>query len=158
MLVRLYALPDSAPEQTRLAAEGVVCRRAESYERGAVLSFVREAFPRWADEAETAFTQAPPTLFVSTEAGALTGFAAYNVTRPDYFGPAGVLTSERGRGIGRVLLLQCLRALAAEGYAYAIIGGAGPASFYEKTVGATLIADSDPGIYRDMLGAEAPHQ
>lgn len=157
MLVRLYALPDPAPERSRLAAEGVLCRQAESYERHHVLTFVRESFPHWADEVEAAFGQAPPTVFLSTEGGAVTGFAAYNATRPDFFGPTGVLEGQRGRGIGRVLLLQCLHALATEGFAYAIIGGVGPAAFYEKTVGATVIRDSDPGIYGDMLGIEAPH-
>ncbi|HMO55107.1 MAG TPA: hypothetical protein PJ994_11425, partial [Tepidiformaceae bacterium] len=72
-------------------------------------------------------------------------------TRPDYFGPTGVAESQRGSGIGKVLLLQCLESLAAQGYAYAIIGGVGPAEFYEKTVGATLIPGSEPGIYRNMV-------
>ena len=40
------------------------------------------------------------------------------------------------------------------GYAYGIIGGVGPAEFYAKTVGATLIPDSTPGIYTDMLSDE----
>lgn len=84
------------------------------------------------------------------------GFACYNVTRPDYFGPTGVLESQRGRGIGRALLLQCLEALAAEGYAYAIIGGVGPAEFYERAVGATLIPGSEKGIYRNRLAPEGP--
>ena len=53
----------------------------------------------------------------------------------------------RKRGVGRVLLIQCLAALAAEGYAYAIIGGVGPAKFYERSVGAELIAGSSPGIF-----------
>ena len=156
MLVRLYALPDPAQERARLAREGVLCRGAETFERHHALKFVREVFPKWADEVSTAFGQAPPTLFLSIEGGAVTGFAAFNVTRPNYFGPTGVLESQRGRGIGRVLLLQCLQALAAQGYGYAIIGGVGPARFYEKTVGATVIADSDPGVYRDMLRLEAP--
>jgi len=34
-----------------------------------------------------------------------------------------------------------------DGYAYAIIGGVGPAEYYSKTVGATVIAGSSPGIY-----------
>ena len=158
MLVRLYALPDVTVERHRLAAAGVVCRKAESFERHALLKFAGEVFPHWADEVAAAFTHVPPNLFVAMEEGAVTGFAAYNVTRPNYFGPTGVHESQRGRGIGRVLLLQCLNALAAEGYAYAIIGGVGPARFYEKTVGATLIPNSDPGVYGDMLGAEGPHQ
>lgn len=41
----------------------------------------------------------------------------------------------------------------AEGYAYAIIGGVGPVAFYEKCVGARVIPDSTPGIYRDFLAA-----
>ena len=45
----------------------------------------------------------------------------------------------------------CLRAMRESGYGYAIIGGAGPMKFYEKAVGATIIPDSKPGIYTDML-------
>jgi hypothetical protein len=37
------------------------------------------------------------------------------------------------------------------GYGYAIIGGVGPADFYVKTVGATPIEGSEPGIYRGLL-------
>jgi hypothetical protein len=33
------------------------------------------------------------------------------------------------------------------GYAYAIVGGAGPADYYRRTVGATPIERSTPGIY-----------
>ena len=33
------------------------------------------------------------------------------------------------------------------GYAYAIIGGVGPAEFYAKVCGATVIEGSDPGVY-----------
>jgi len=154
MLVKLYGLPEVASARDALAAEGVVCRRAESYERAHILAFVRDHFPNWVDEVMAGFGRVPPTLYISVEAGRVTGFAAYNATRPDYFGPTGVLESERGRGVGRVLLLQCLHALAAEGYAYAIIGGVGPAAFYEKTVGAVVIPGSDLGIYGTMLQRE----
>jgi hypothetical protein len=37
------------------------------------------------------------------------------------------------------------------GYVYGIIGRAGPIGFYEKAVGATVIPDSEPGIYTDLL-------
>jgi len=151
MLVKLYGLPDPAAEIASLGAAGVTCRRAESYERSAILAFAKEHFSNWSDEVSASFAAVPPTLFVAIEAGALLGFACYNATRPDYFGPTGVDVRHRGRGIGRVLLLQCLEALRAEGYAYAIIGGVGPARFYEKAVGATLIPDSEPGIYAGML-------
>ena len=42
----------------------------------------------------------------------------------------------------------------AEGYGYAIIGWVGPAEFYAKVSGATVIEDSEPGIYRRMLTEE----
>ena len=32
-----------------------------------------------------------------------------------------------------------------------IIGGVGPAEFYAKIVGATIIEDSTPGMYRGLL-------
>jgi hypothetical protein len=37
------------------------------------------------------------------------------------------------------------------GYAYGIIGGAGPVDFYTKSVGATVIPNSVPGIYADPI-------
>lgn len=54
-------------------------------------------------------------------------------------------------GQGEALLVDALQAMAEQGYAYAIIGGAGPMQFYSKTVGAVKIEDSVPGIYRDIL-------
>jgi hypothetical protein len=37
------------------------------------------------------------------------------------------------------------------GYVYAIVGAAGPVPFYQKTVGAIVIPDSEPGIYMGLL-------
>lgn len=154
MLVRLFALKADRSAEARLAAGGIVCRRAESYERAAVLGFVRERWPNWADEAAAAFTHVPPTLFLAQRGKVVVGFAAYNATRPDYFGPTGVDDAERGKGIGKRLLALALEALAAEGYAYAIIGGVdGRESFYEEACGATVITDSVPGIYGESLHA-----
>ena len=147
MLVRLYDLPSCESERERLLADGVQCRRAETFERGRVLTFVRERWASWGDELLAAFAHLPPTVYIAVEGSAIIGFACYNATRPDFFGPTGVDAAARKRGVGRVLLIQCLAALAAEGYAYAIIGGVGPAKFYERSVGAELIAGSSPGIF-----------
>jgi GNAT superfamily N-acetyltransferase len=151
MLVKLYGLPDASAAVATLSSTGVTCRRAESYERSAVVEFAKACFPNWVDEVLASFAAVPPTLYLAAEGGRVIGFACYNATRPDYFGPTGVEDAQRGRGLGRVLLLQCLEALRAEGYAYAIIGGVGPAAFYEKAVGATIIPGSDEGIYSGML-------
>jgi hypothetical protein len=53
------------------------------------------------------------------------------------------------------LLLSCLRAMRDDGYAYAIIGGVGPAQYYARTVGATLIEGSSPGVYDFRLTRKA---
>ena len=151
MLVKLYDLEDPAGEVEALRATGIDCRRAESFERSAVLEFVGLHFPHWVDEATAGFGGVRPNVFVASKRGRVLGFACYNVTRPDYFGPTGVEEAQRGRGIGKALLLQCLEALRAEGYAYAIIGGVGPARFYERAVGATIIDGSETGIYGGML-------
>jgi hypothetical protein len=37
------------------------------------------------------------------------------------------------------------------GYGYAIIGGVGPAEFYEKAVGAKIIEGSEISIYQHLL-------
>ena len=44
-----------------------------------------------------------------------------------------------------------LEAMREAGYGYAAIGWAGPIDFFKKTVGATVIPDSEPGVYKNML-------
>jgi len=150
MLVRLYDFPDQRAANAALAGVGITCRRAESYERSAVTEFVKAHWPRWTDEALAAYSHVPPRAFVATTEAGIVGFACFDATRPAFFGPTGVDEAWRGRGIGRVLLWQCLEALAAAGYAYAIIGGVhGRESFYEEAAGAIVIPGSDPGIYRN---------
>ena len=63
----------------------------------------------------------------------------------------GVVDSAKDKGVGNQLLLTALGALREMGYVYAIIGAAGPVRFYQKTAGAIVIPDSEPGIYTDLL-------
>jgi len=67
------------------------------------------------------------------------------------FGPEGVCVERRKQGIGTALLLACLNAMKSDRYAYAVIGWAGAEEFYAKTVGATVIDGSEPGIYTGTL-------
>jgi GNAT superfamily N-acetyltransferase len=152
MLVNLLRLPPPEGVLDELRGAGVVVRRAQPWELTAVREFVARHFgAAWADEISVGFAQRPVTVYVALRAGRLAGFAAYECTRKDFFGPTGVVESERGRGIGRALLLASLRGLRELGYAYAVIGGVGPVEFYERAVGARLIPDSTPGIYADPL-------
>jgi predicted N-acetyltransferase YhbS len=148
MLVRLYNLPPLEPVLERARAEGLTVRRAEPWERRKVLQFVTEQFSEnWADETRLGYARNPLSVFVAEDAGEIVGFAAYHTTRLDFFGPEGVREDYRGKGLGAALLLSCLWALHWEGYGYAIIGWAGPVDFYRKCCGATLIEDSEPGVY-----------
>ncbi len=152
MLVRLYDLPPDAgmamPE-----AEGVQIRRAMAPDKFRVVEWVREhTGPSAAGECDVCFSHPAVSCFIAARGRQIVGYACYDATAPDFFGPTKVLESEQGKGIGRALLLRSLDAMRAEGYGYAVIGGVGPQAFYEKCVGAILIPDSTPGIYRDFLG------
>jgi len=152
MLVSLLALPDDRDEVAKLKAQGITIRRIQPYELSLLRKFVSETFSEaWADEVMSAFSHQPPSCFIATHEKRIVGFAAHECTRRDFFGPTGVDPTYRGKGIGKALLLACLRAMLELGYAYAIIGGVGPADFYASCAGAVPIPNSTPGVYVDML-------
>lgn len=151
MLVRLYELPELGPVLERVRKVGVVVRRAMAPEKGRVVEWVHAHFPTWVSEVEVAFARVPVSCFVAVADCSVVGFACHDTICPNFFGPAGVHASERGKGIGTALLLATLHAQKAQGYAYAIIGCIGPAEFYAKAVGATLIERSHPGVYDGLL-------
>jgi GNAT superfamily N-acetyltransferase len=121
-----------------------------------VVGWARAQFPGSATEVSAAFSRMPVRCFIAVREQRIVGFACYDVTCPNFFGPEGVIENERGRGIGRALLLCALHAQRAQGYGYAIIGGVGPAEFYARTVGAIPIPDSTPGIYAGRLPRDPP--
>jgi len=152
MLVKLYDLPDSREIFAALSKDGISVRRAMAPDRHKVLAFVKKEFSEaWASETEVAFSRAPITCFIAARGRDLIGFANHDATCPNFFGPTGVLTNARSKGVGKALLFACLEDMRAAGFAYAIIGGVGPAEFYAKAVGAVAIEGSAPGIYRGLL-------
>lgn len=156
LLVRLYDLPPLAPAVEAVGAGGIVVRRAAAAERGAVVEWVRaHGSPGWASECEAAFARLPLACFVAIEndgsGGALVAVACYEATYRNFFGPELVHPDRRGRGVGRALVLAALHAMAAEGYAYAIIGWAASVDFYKRAVGAVVIDGSERGIYPAKL-------
>jgi GNAT superfamily N-acetyltransferase len=157
MLVKLYELSPLAPPLEALKATGVTIRTAMAYEKHHVVAWVQRSFSQgWASECDVTFSRQPITCCIAIEHGHIIGFACYESTWKNFFGPMGVAEHARGRGIGAALLLACLHAMAALGYAYAIIGDAGPPDFYTRTVGAIPIADSTPGAYPAWLQAPRP--
>ncbi|HZE68388.1 MAG TPA: GNAT family N-acetyltransferase [Pyrinomonadaceae bacterium] len=152
MLVNLLKLPPLEPELAALKNANIVVRRAQPYELTPIRSFVESNFSTsWADEILVGFANSPVTVFIATLDNEPVGFAAYECTRRDFFGPMGVVESRQRKGIGKGLLLACLQGLKELGYVYGIIGGVGPMEFYEQTVGAVVIPGSEPGIYTDFL-------
>lgn len=151
MLARLYDLPDAALHEKRVDDSGFQVRRAEPWDRTRMLEFAGQHFgDLWALEADRAFNRTPITAHVALQAAEIVGFAVFECTRRGYFGPTGVREDRRGNGLGSLLLLRCLQSMREMGYGYAVIGGVGPAQFYEKLVGAFVIPGSDPGIYAPL--------
>jgi GNAT superfamily N-acetyltransferase len=133
------------------STNGISVRRALAPERSVVTDWVAANFASSAAEVGIAYGRLPISCFVAVRGQKILGFACYDATARNFFGPEAVIEEERGRGLGRTLLLAALHALREQGYAYAIIGGVGPAEFYERSVGAIPIAGSSPGIYAGML-------
>jgi GNAT superfamily N-acetyltransferase len=156
MLVKLYELPSLEDALERASAQGALVRRALTPEKPRVLAWMQANFPAWAPEVEAAFCRAPVSCFLALRGPALLGFACYDATCRNFFGPTAVLEAERGGGYGRALLLAALHAQREQGYAYSIIGGVGPAEFYAKAVGAIPIAGSTPGVYAGILSSQRP--
>ncbi len=152
MLVRLYEIDE--PISRNLAAQepGIEIRPAIAPEKHIVTRWVTDEFaPNWASECEVAFSNHPVSCIVAVCANKLLGFACYNATFKGALGPIGVLPSNRMQGVGRELLLYALTNMRNQGYAYAIIGAAGPEAFFAKAVGAIPIDNSSPGPYKGML-------
>lgn len=154
MLVKLYALPDLDPIRKEMEKHGIVVRPGLAPEKHIVLAWIEEKFgPGWASEADVAFANHPVTCLVAIdeERGQLAGFACYEATMRNFFGPVGVDPAYRGRGIGKALFVEALYGLKQLGYGYCVIGGAGPVGFYAQTAGAIVIEDSIPGVYKGLL-------
>jgi len=153
MLVRLIGLPDvSETEKQLFTKEKIIFRRAIAPEKHLVSDWVMEQFGGyWKSEVEVAFSRQPVSCWLAQRGNDILGFACYESTARNFFGPTGTLESERGKGIGKTLLIKSLGSLREMGYAYAIIGGVGPSNFYEKAVGAKIIKGSDVSIYENLI-------
>ncbi len=152
MLVHLLELPPLGPTLESLKEAGIVIRPARPYEISLIADFVVHNFSQgWADEISVGYANKPISVQLALKNGEIIGFGAYECTRRGFFGPTGVSEAHRGIGAGKALLLSCLWAMREMGYAYGIIGGAGPVGFYAKAVGAVEIPRSVPGIYADPI-------
>ncbi|WP_422860353.1 GNAT family N-acetyltransferase [Flagellimonas sp. S174] len=153
MLVRLVDLPDIGSEEKQLfQEENMVFRKPIAAEKSLVLEWVEKNFSiNWKDEVDVAFSNVPVTCFIAQRNQDILGFACFECSAKNFFGPTGVVPTERGKNIGKILLIKALQALKELGYAYAIIGGVGPNEYYEKVVNAKVIEGSEKSIYENLL-------
>jgi ribosomal protein S18 acetylase RimI-like enzyme len=152
-LVKLYDLQDCRPYIERLKTEDIKIRRALAYEKFQVVEWVRTTFGlSWAGECDVAFSNHPVTCFIAVSRGTIIGFACYDSTYKNFFGPIGVAVNYQKRGVGTALVLRSLHAMAENGFAYAILGASDSAAgFYSRLMDAIEIPTSSPGIYYDRL-------
>ncbi len=155
MLVNLLDIPEMdvyGDRERELAADGINIRRAMVPDMYGILDFAEKSLSPFArGECSVCFSRQPVSCFIAERKGKLIGFACYEATMRDFFGPTKVSEEYQGKGIGAILLLRCLHDMRNMGYAYAIIGGVGPAEFYSRVCGARLIEGSRPGVYKDFM-------
>ena len=112
MLVNLYRLPSNQENIQKLKEKGIRIERALAPNRHKVMEFARTNFGEgWASEVSAAFSNNPVTCYIAIRDHEVLGFACFDATAKDYFGPTGVKESERGQGIRLALLLQSLEGL-----------------------------------------------
>ncbi len=121
-----------------------------------LLKFVGDTFsdicPGWVDECNSALLRLPVSCFIAEHDGQVIGFACYDTTAKGFLGPLGTAPDFRCQGIARALIVSAMHAMESEGYGYAIIPWVRFEEFYQKAVGAVSIPDSEPGVYRRLVG------
>ena len=151
LLVNLYSRRMEELRQRMKGVEAVI-RVALPPEQHIIKDWVRANFSEyWVSEVSAAMAHQPPGCLIATVDGQLVGFACYDATARGFFGPTGVDEALRGKGIGLALFYHALAAMKAQGYAYAVVGSAGPVDFYVKAAGAMPIPSDKEDIYQGLL-------
>ena len=133
MLVRLIDLPGIETLEADLSKKGIIFRRPIAPEKELLVRWVRTNFSDyWGSEMDVAFSHQPVTCFIAQSGHQPIGFACYETTAKNFFGPTGVVPTYQGLGIGKVLLVKALEALRELGYAYARHRRCGPGRLLSK--------------------------
>lgn len=157
LLVKLYTVEEDHSLLKKLADEGIEIKRALSPDKGRILQFIKANFTEgYENECDVCFANMPVSCFIAVKDHKMIGFACFEATAKNFFGPTAVLDEFHGKGIGKALLLRSLVAMRELGYGYAIVGWVDDAlQFFLKTVDAQIIPDSFPGVYGRMIDTQA---
>lgn len=152
MLIKLYDLPPLDETLADLAGMAISIRRAMAYEHARIHKWIADAFnTQWADECHAGFGTQPIGCFLALKEQEICGFCCIDCTFRNFLGPIGIVPEFRNKRIGQALLQVSLRAMQAQGYAYAIVGDVGEPGFFQKAAGAVVIPASAPGPYPPRL-------
>ena len=139
MLVKLYDLKDNTPLYQKLEVEGIRIIRPMTPNKTKVLDWVKEVFPGgWSDELSAAFTRFPISCFIAYDENEkkILGFAGYDCTYRNCFGPTGVDPAARGKGIATKLYRHVADFAKANGCYNVTLnvwaGNDGALAFYQK--------------------------
>lgn len=157
MLVKLFNISYSDEQEAKLRQNGIRIKRALAPDRSRVVEFSKTVSDQdYSDEVRAAFANNPVTCYIAARGKELLGFACFEATAKDFFGPMAVSAKERKKGIGRVLLLKSMLSMQEMGYAYGIIGWPAESAipFYEKCVNAKMLDETSSGVYQRMIGID----
>jgi len=115
-------------------------RRAKHEDRETVFKWIKTEFSVfWAYEADASFKHVNPKMWIAEENGKIIGFSVYGTLEPHWFGPIGVSTEARSKGIGSTLLFNSLKSMKEEGQRYAVVPWTSHLFFYTQVPGITRI-------------------
>ena len=118
MLVKLFNLESTTSLEEKLLKDGIRIKRCLSPDRTLVMEFAKTLGDmNWYNEVNAAFSNNPVTCYVATFNKKIIGFAAFEATAKNFFGPMGVKEEYRNKGIGKALLLKALHSMEEMGYA-----------------------------------------
>ncbi|MBO3800744.1 MAG: GNAT family N-acetyltransferase [Thermoproteota archaeon] len=117
-----------------------IIRKAEKSDKNKVLSWVKTEFSVfWEYEASVGFMYDKPKLWIAEDNDEIIGFSVYSALEPHWFGPIGVSPKTRLKGIGSLLLFNCLKSMREEGQRIAVIPWTSHLFFYAQVPGINKI-------------------
>ncbi|MHA1437330.1 MAG: GNAT family N-acetyltransferase [Promethearchaeota archaeon] len=142
LCVDLSNIPSNEPA-SRINGYKILRASYENREELVSLKFMPKAYQLsfWPEEIELTFQNNPITSFIVKDSNdKILGWASHSAQFPGSFGPTGVKRSERGNGLGKILLKWCLWDIKQMGLAQAkilwVVGDT--VKFYSKTTTARI--------------------
>jgi len=131
---------DTTAAEAAAREAGFEIRRAIMGDRDDLFAFLQRHWAAWIPEVERALMNYPISLHLALRHDEIVAFSAYegNNLNTGWFGPMGTDPSQRGHGLGGILLQRCLADLKTRGHRIAVIPWVGPHSFYLHYAGAKI--------------------